>query len=141
MTPEIYKRIEPSLTVFSGRPRLDPAAASRETLLAIPGMDEATVDTFLEQRARLLEQDQPVPPSLLPGGNRYLARSRATVYTVVAEGETGGGTVARRTAVVRLVRSRSKPFSVLAWFDGGFDSEPLPAPIPEEEDAEKAEEN
>jgi general secretion pathway protein K len=43
MTPALFKRIEPGLTVYSGRQFIDPQVAPREVLLALPGMDAPKV--------------------------------------------------------------------------------------------------
>src|SRR5688572_20660083 len=41
MTPEIYARISPAVTVYSRQAAVNPTNASRQVLLALPGVDEA----------------------------------------------------------------------------------------------------
>lgn len=119
MDAEMVRRLSEFVTVHSGRPRLDPLTASREALLAIPDIDEESVDRFLEERAIRAQEGLPFTPvDQLVGGRRYLATTRATVYTVEAEGQTTDGVVVNRKAVVRVSRSRRRPYLILAWSQG-----------------------
>lgn len=52
MTPAIFERIKPALTVYSGHPRFDPRLAPREALRALPGMDEAKIDAVMSARTQ-----------------------------------------------------------------------------------------
>ena len=62
MTPELFERVAPALTVYSGRQFLDPQFAPREALLALPGMTpERRV-----HRTSLREQIKPAPASIDP---------------------------------------------------------------------------
>ncbi len=51
MTEAVYARIAPALTVYTGRPNLDPEVAPREALLAQPGAEPARIDAALKARA------------------------------------------------------------------------------------------
>ena len=62
MTPALFARIAPVITVTSGQPGINPATASRAVLLALPNATPAVVDSFLQQRAEALEANLPVPP-------------------------------------------------------------------------------
>ena len=50
MRPHIYRRIAPSITVFSRQPGLNAQVAGRDALLAIPGITAQIVDDFIAQR-------------------------------------------------------------------------------------------
>ena len=50
MRPEIYRRIAPSITVFSRSPGVNAQLASREVLLAIPGATTEMVDEYISRR-------------------------------------------------------------------------------------------
>ncbi len=99
MTPEIYARIEPSLTVFTGAPP-DPAYAQGPVLAAL-GMN---VQAALEQRLAAL-------PQVGAGSGTYSIQSRARL-------DDG------RTAVLRsVVRSGGGPapgmaYAKLRWNEG-----------------------
>src|SRR5882672_10192392 len=61
VAPDLYRRIEPALTVYSGSQFFDQRVAPREALLALPGMDAAKVTTMLAARAQ--ERVAPTVPS------------------------------------------------------------------------------
>jgi general secretion pathway protein K len=133
VTRELFSRLKEIMTVYSGQARIDPATASREVLLAIPGIDPGQVDNFIEARAASLAAAMPVPTHLLGGVENYLANVPNAVYRIVAEGHSPGAVVSRKAAVVRLIRNRQQPYSILAWFD---EAEPIVYPAPLEEDFE-----
>ncbi len=62
MTPDVFKRIAPAITVHSQRPTFDPQVAPREALLTMPGMSPARVDETLQ--ARLLGVRPAIGPSV-----------------------------------------------------------------------------
>ena len=120
MTSALLKRLRDVVTVHTRSPQIDPLSASRLVLLALPGVDPAAVEAFLEAREQLSPQDRSarqLAMSLLRGAERYLSRSRSRVYTVRAEARSPGGAVAYRQAVVRTTSNPRKPYIVLAWSD------------------------
>jgi general secretion pathway protein K len=50
MTPEIFERIRPALTVYTKNPMIDPTHAPREALLALYAGNETVVDNVLNAR-------------------------------------------------------------------------------------------
>lgn len=46
MSPDLYQRIAPWLTVYSGQAGIDPRAAPAELLLALPGVDAGMLDAL-----------------------------------------------------------------------------------------------
>ena len=62
MTPEIYRRVADSLTVYSRQPGINVATAARNVLLALPSVSAEVVDQYLEQRREALENNLPAPP-------------------------------------------------------------------------------
>ena len=132
MPSELVTRLRPALTVHTRSPQIDPLTAPRLALLAIPTLDPARVEAFLEARDRHFEAGEEatgeraqLPMHLLAGGERYLSRARARVYTVLAEGRTSDGVAAYRQAVVRTSSSPRRPYLLLAWAD-----EPIPVERP-----------
>jgi general secretion pathway protein K len=120
----VFARLEPSVTVYSWAPQVDPMTASRGVLLAIPGLDSGAVDSFIAARdaAYAAAADSGggpgrLPIELLSPGARYLSRAESRVYTVEATGELPGGARAGRRAVVQVTGDARKPFTVVAWFD------------------------
>jgi general secretion pathway protein K len=92
-TPELYAKLEPHLTVFSGRVRPDPAFASAEVLDAM-GMNGADV-VALRQRWNPASGQ---PPPVLPEGGSLVGSSSGT-YSI----ESRARLADRREAVLRVV--------------------------------------
>ena len=92
-TPELYARMAPHLTVFSGRARPDPAFASAEVLDAM-GMDGEQV---VAQRQRWTPGSG-VPAPTLPDGSALVGGSSGT-YSI----ESRARLADRREAVLRAV--------------------------------------
>jgi general secretion pathway protein K len=114
VTPEIYKRVAPALTVYSGHPFIDPQVAPPEALLAIPGMDAGKVASIISARTQQAY-----------GGNNALAASadgladpinalKGRAFTIRAELAMPNGIVARETAI-RLTGDPRRPYWVLNW--------------------------
>jgi len=92
-TPELYAKMAPHLTVFSGRTRPDPAFASAEVLSAM-GMDGADV---VARRERW-NPASGLPPPTLPDGGALVGGSSGT-YSI----ESRALLADRREAVLRAV--------------------------------------
>ncbi len=100
MTPALYQRVEPAITVYSGRQFIDPQVAPREALLALPTMDPEKAAALIGSRAA---QNLGVPGSL-----------NGRAFTIRADIERPAGVQARE-AVVRLTGHPVRPFWVLDW--------------------------
>lgn len=135
MTPELYRRIAPALTVYSRRPGVDTRVAPREVLLAIPGANPAMVEAFLRQRDEALANGQPLPSfagagafasagSLAPAGSLTPAGSLASIsigspaYSVRSEVRMADGSGFVRVAVGRVSPDPRQPIKLLAWGEG-----------------------
>lgn len=116
MNPELYNRLAPALTVYSRQPGINPMFASREALLAIPGIDQAAVDQFLLQRQDALATNRPV--LALVGAGSFSSASASFVYSARSEAKMADGTTFVRQAVVRLTPDPKLPVVVLAWGEG-----------------------
>lgn len=100
MTPALFRRIEPAITVYSGRQFIDPQVAPPEALLALPTMDPQKVAATMATRA---EQNFGIPGSL-----------NGRAFTIRADIERPSGAHTRE-AVVRLTGRPAQPFWVLDW--------------------------
>jgi general secretion pathway protein K len=113
VTPALYTRLEPLLTIYTGQDGLNPQKASREVLLTLPGMDDKTVADYLAQRAAAPNNALP-PLALTPGGIRALGGGDIA-YTVIVEAHPEAGQSARADAVIRRQPAHGAPFAVVAW--------------------------
>lgn len=107
MTPEIFRRIEPALTVYSARQFIDPQVAPREALLSLPGMTPETVEATLAAR-----QSQAAPLAALGGDSGAFLSSRA--FMVRTEFQAASGAI-RHEAVVRMTGNVDEPYWLLSW--------------------------
>ncbi len=98
MTPELFRKLEPFLTVHAGSARIDTGAAPLEVLLAQPGIDAAGAQTLLAQR---------------DGAAARTAAGGVVRITARAAGPGGSGFSLR--AVVRIKPGRQIGVSVLEW--------------------------
>lgn len=117
MTPGLYEKVAPSLTVHSRRPGVDPETAPREVLDALPGVLAADVEALLAARAFAAEGG-PVVARSLTGVESFMSRSRKRIYSLRAEVRTASGAVFVREAVVQLTRAPRSPYRFLAWTRG-----------------------
>lgn len=117
VTPELYRKLAPALTVYARQPGINTTVASREVLLAIPGIDALVVDQYLAQRRAMLATDQkPLP---LPEAGAFASRSSGVlVFTARSEVKLPDGTVFIRSATARLAQDPRRPVTVLRWAEG-----------------------
>jgi general secretion pathway protein K len=112
VTPEIYKRVAPALTVYSGRQFIDPQVAPPEALLAIPGMDAGQVASIM------LARGQQAYGNMIAASAVGLADPinglKGRAFTIRAELAMPNGGVARETAI-RLTGDARRPYWVLNW--------------------------
>lgn len=118
MTPELYDRLRPHVTVFSGSEGIDPLYASRTVLAAVPGMTPELVEAF----AAAGPEDDPfsevTDDEALFDAEVYFLFSREVIYNVRAEGRSAEGGVFVREAVIDLGGDAGRPYRVLAWRRG-----------------------
>ncbi len=115
MTPALLSRVGPSLTVYSRQPGVNPATASRDVLLSIPGASVAQVEAFLVQRQEALQARLPVPP--FPLGKGFGAGA-TPIWSIRAEARMPDGVTFVREAVLRLSVDAMQPLVAYSWQDG-----------------------
>jgi len=106
MTPALFQRIEPALTVYSGRQFLDPQVAPREVLRALPNMTPDAVESALAARVsqRLMERSASDVMTFLQG----------RAFTIRTEFENSNRTFVHE-ATVRLTQNPNQPYWLLSW--------------------------
>lgn len=111
MRPDIYRRLAPSITVFSRMPGVNATIASREVLLAIPGVTTEAVDAYIVQREEARAQGAPLPLFPQAGG----VAAGGMVATIRADARLDDGTVFVREAVALLRPVPRRPVTFVAW--------------------------
>lgn len=116
VTPELYAKIAGVLTVYSKLPGINPALAPREVLQAIPNLETAQLEAYLNQRQQNLERDFPPPP--FPVAASYLLQSNSQVVGIRSEALLADGTQFVREAVVKATSGGKKPYLFFRWAEG-----------------------
>jgi len=103
VTTNLFRSVEPALTVYSGSQFFDPRVAPREALLALSTMDDAKVDAIILSRH---DGDGPVPTTAITLAGH--------AFTVRIELERSNGALVRE-AVIRLTDDSRNPYWFLSW--------------------------
>jgi general secretion pathway protein K len=118
MTPELFRQLEPIVTVYTRQAGVNTAVAPRGALLAIPGVTAELADQYLELRQSLIAAGQKVP--VFVGAGIFASQPAGlTVYAVRSEAKMADGTVFVRQAVGRLTQDPKHAVVLLAWGEGG----------------------
>jgi general secretion pathway protein K len=100
MTPEIYGRVAPYVTVYSPRRDVNLATASAAVLAALPYLSPDRVRAIIEQRA-----------ADTGSGRRF----RVIAVTVLVEASTAEGGRVTREVVLRRSGGGTRPFDIVKW--------------------------
>lgn len=115
MTPALYQRLAPLITIYSRHGGINSQIASREVLRAIPGATEAQIDEYLKLRELARANKQPIPvfapAALYPSFGNGLMQVR-----VEASSEDGSSFV--REAVVLRLPFPKRSYTFLRWQEG-----------------------
>jgi general secretion pathway protein K len=126
MRPEIYSRIAPSITVFSRLPGINTTLATREVLLAVPGVTPESVDQYIARREEARAQGAPLP--VMPEAGA-LGAGQSMVATIRTDARLEDGTVFAREAVALLRPVARRPVTFVGWREST--AAPPEAPAPE----------
>jgi general secretion pathway protein K len=117
MPYELYQRLEPGITVYSGAKIPDLSFANPQALLAIEEITPEEAQEFVDERRSL------DPESLnglsLPNGRTAMARVRGLTYSIEAKATMPNGVWEKLEATIRLGGTRDgRPYSILRWREG-----------------------
>ncbi len=114
---ELYRRLEPGITVFSRAAEPDPAFAPVEALMAMPDITYEEAVNFVKER-----NSQQPGESLgvaLPNGLVVMEQGRGVTYSIQARATMPNGVWEQLQATIRLGGNRSgNPYRVLRWREG-----------------------
>jgi general secretion pathway protein K len=112
MTPELFRRVEPAITVYSGRQFIDPQFAPPEALVALPTMNADSTTSFISARSN---QGNGSPyAGTRAGVIDPTVPLRGRAFTIRADIDKSTGTLSREV-VVRITDNPSQPYWVLSW--------------------------
>jgi general secretion pathway protein K len=115
---ELYQRIAPALTVYSGQAVPNLAYAPVEVLRAFPNIDPAMAQMLIEQRQAWLP-GLGLPPPTLPDGTPLVAEGGTGTYSIESRATLKNGAYTELRVTLRLGGSgiSGRAFSVLRWQD------------------------
>jgi general secretion pathway protein K len=123
MTPAVFRRIAPLLTVYSRQPGVNAATAGRDVLLALPNATPELVDAYIAGREQALENKLPMPP-FAPA--QAFRSGPVPVWRIRAEATLPDGVTFVREAVLRPSTDAQRPLIALAWLEPSR-SAPVPS--------------
>lgn len=115
MTPELFQRIAPQITIYSRQPGVNTQIASRDVLRAVPGVTDAHVDDYLAQREAARNARLPIPV-FAPAQNFQSFRNG--VVTIRAEAQAEDGSAFVREAVALRLPNPKRSYTFLRWQEG-----------------------
>ncbi|MEO8303871.1 MAG: hypothetical protein ABI724_07100 [Betaproteobacteria bacterium] len=115
VTPGLMAKIADSLTTYSRQRGFNPATATRNVLLAVPGITPEQVDAYINDRREAIANRLPIPP--LPAAQGF-ATSPSPAWRIHAEAVAPDGVTFARDAVLRPQGDLRQPMIVLLWQEG-----------------------
>ena len=116
MTPEIFSRLAPLITVYSGQPGINEQIATRDVLRALPNVSDEQIDDYLSRRDIARASRRPIP-----NFQQNLFRSASNNQTPVrirTEAVFTDGNRFVREVVVRRYTDPKRPYVYLSWKEG-----------------------
>ncbi len=115
VSQELFEKLLPMVTIFSGQTRIAVQVAPREVLLSLPDMTPGLVDNILAERAS--DPNYAIMP-MLPARARKYAGAVQSKYIRISSRAEVNGTAAGITAVILLKPGVRQPVTVISWRDG-----------------------
>lgn len=117
MPYELFRRLEPGITVFSRAREPDPAFAPVEALMALPDITYDEAVNFVNERNSQLAGES--LGTALPNGVVVMEQGRGVTYSIQARATMPNGVWEKLEATIRLGGNRSgSPYRVLRWREG-----------------------
>ncbi|MFA7487684.1 MAG: hypothetical protein WCY72_06300 [Lysobacteraceae bacterium] len=119
MTPDIYRQVERSLTVYAGQSRPNLAFAPYEILLSLPGMTPEMAQQIIQARHEW-DPASGMPPPLLPDGSPLMAQGGTGTYSIESRATLPNGAWTQVDATIRLGGGgvSGMAYTILRWQDG-----------------------
>ncbi len=114
---ELFRRLEPGITVFSRAGSPDPAFAPVEALMALPDITYDEAVNFVKERNSQLPGES--LGTELPNGIVVMEQGRGVTYSIQARATMPNGVWEKLEATIRLGGNRNgNPYRVLRWREG-----------------------
>lgn len=119
MNYELFRTVEPAVTVYTGQGAPNASFAPLESLRAMPGMTDDLAQLLIEQRHAWHPTLGGTPP-LLPDGTPLMVQGGTGTYSIESRATLANGAWTRLQATVRIGAAGPSglAFTVLRWDDG-----------------------
>ncbi len=117
----LFKKLEPAITVFSGRGTPNPMYASEQALMAMPGMSQDAAQNLINMRQQIPPGTDPGISGLtLPDGTPLIASGGGLTYSIQSNARLPNGASSTLDVTIRLGGSNSgaRPFVIMRWREG-----------------------
>ncbi len=120
MDYELYRMIEPAITIYGSGGQPNPAFAPIEALRALPNMTDEYARQIIALRQSMVPGQPGAQPLLLPDGTPIVANGGGLTYSVKSRAVLPNGVSTVLEASIRLggVGASGRPYTVLRWRDG-----------------------
>ena len=118
MTPELFDKVAPLITIYSRQPGINAGIASRGVLRALPGATDVLVDQYIAQREQARAAKIPVPQFAAAAPYSSFANGIVIVRAVASGGEGNAESSFVREAVVMRLPTPKRPYTFLRWKEG-----------------------
>ncbi len=120
MDYDLFRKIEPAVTIYSGSGSPNPAFAPFEALRTLPNMTDDLARQIIEMRQQMVPGQPGAAPLTLPDGTPIVASGGGLTYSVKSRAVLPNGVTTVLDASIRLggVGTAGRPYTVLRWRDG-----------------------
>ena len=134
MTPELFDKVAPLITIYSRQPGINASIAPRGVLRALPGATDVLVDQYIAQREQARATKLPVPQFAPAAPYSSFANGIVIVRAAASGGAGNEGSSFVREAVVMRLATPKRPYTFLRWKEGSaapaVDALAAPSPVP-----------
>lgn len=120
MNYALFEKVEPALTIYSGRSTPSAAFADAGTLAAMyPDVPPEQLEELIRQRQQTLPGD-PGAGLTLPDGTPLVAGGGGLTYSVKSRAKLPNGASTTLDATIRMggINAAGRPYVILRWRDG-----------------------
>jgi general secretion pathway protein K len=121
MNYALYEKVEPSLTIYSGRSQPSSGYASADTLRAMyPDASPEELEQLVQLRQQTAAQDMATAGILAPDGSPIVAGGGGLTYSVKSRAKLPNGASTILDATIRMggINAAGRPYVILRWRDG-----------------------
>ena len=116
ITYDMYKKIEPAITVYSGSRNINIAYAPLQALMALGDITREEAQQFITDRELVENVGDELPA--LPNGQTGVARGGGVAFSIKAKATLGNKHWAELDATIRLGGTvNGRPFRIVRWRD------------------------